>query len=378
MSNIPMGRVATAGTRLIWRLVPYGVAAFAVFLAAAVLAKFYAAQELPRHHPAAWYPVSPSPIPRAEGPGTVVNGKLYIVGGFHTRALEVTSRFDVYDPASDRWSRLSDMPVPNTHMLGAADGDTIWYAGGFIGDHPGRATRAVYKYHVPSDQWTEGPPLPARRAGGGFVRLGRSLHYFSGLSLDRNTNYGEHWVLSLDGDQTWTPRAPLPHPRSHLASVVLDGQIYAIGGQFRHDLNRRDVAFVHRYDPDSDSWTALAPLPFALSHIETSTLVWGGRIYVFGGRSESYKPFVERLKKRYPFSRATAIPDVLAYDPKTDKWEPQPELPTGLLAPVVVNVGDKVILTNGSTMNTYFVQSSTYVACLPLKWHSLRQKDPGC
>lgn len=362
-----------------WRLLHWTATALAIMGAVGFLAKYRLSLEPPRQPPAAWHPAAPSPIARAEGPGVVVNGKLYVVGGFNSRNLDVTNRHYAYDPQADRWQRLADMPVSNTHIVGAVDGDTVWYAGGYVGKHPGKAIRDVYKYHVPSDRWTKGPPLPEPRAAGVLVRLGRNLHYISGLSLDRDTNYGDHWILPLDGVQQWTPRAPMPMPRGHMGAAVLDGKIYVVGGQFHHDNHRRDLAYVHRYDPGPDKWTEMAPLPFAVSHIELSTVVWKGRIYIFGGRSDSKTGRLKRLADPQPsVLRSTALPDVFAYDPASDRWEPQPELPVGLLGPVVGVIGDLVVLTNGSTMNTFFAQSSTYVGCFPLTFRRSTVRGRAC
>lgn len=367
MADLLRDRPGYREGRLLSRAAPYGLAAIALLIAAAVYANHLRSRELPRQPPGAWYPAAPSPIARALAPGIVIGKKLYLFGGFYTRGLKVTRRVDVYDPAADRWTRLADMPIANTHIATAVDGDTAWLAGGFAGDHPGKATTRVYKYHAPTDSWSEGPPLPAPRAAGAMVRIGRTLHFFGGYTTDRDTTPGDHWALPLDGDQRWTRRAPLSEPRGHLAAVVLDGAIYAMGGAFNHDNNRQDVAFVQRYDPATDRWTARAPMPYGASHIDNSALVWNGRIYVFGGRSDERRSLIDRILRRHPVARRTALPDVIAYDPATDRWAPQQELPVGLMIPVVVAIGDRIIVTNGSTLYTYFPQSSTYTGCFPLK-----------
>lgn len=358
------------------RTATYGIAIVSLLIAAALFAKDRISRDLPRQAPGAWYPAAPSPIARALAPGVVIGKELYVFGGFYTRGLKVTRRVDVYNPDTDSWVRKADMPITNTHIAVAVDGDTAWLAGGFVGDHPGEATTKVFKYHAPSDSWSAATPLPAPRAAGAMVRIGRALHYFGGFSRDRNTTYGDHWVLSLDGDHRWTRRAPLPQPRGHLGAVVLDGKIYAVGGGFNHDTDRSDVKFLHRYDPATDRWTALASLPYGVSHIDTSTLVWNNRIYVFGGRSDEEKSLVNRIFPKTNPLRRTALPDVIAYDPKANSWSPQQELPVGLMIPVVVAIGDRIIATNGSTLYTYFPQSSTYTACFPIKSRPAREPRP--
>ena len=111
----------------------------------------------------AWQKAAPSPFARVESPTAMINDKLYLFGGF-TDDLDASNQVNVYDPASDLWTRKKDMPARLTHLNPAVNGNTIWFAGGFKGKHPGPVTAEVWKYDIASDTWTAGPPLPERRA----------------------------------------------------------------------------------------------------------------------------------------------------------------------------------------------------------------------
>ena len=50
--------------------------------------------------------------------------------------------------------------------------------------------------------------------------------------------------------------------RSHLAVVVLDGKLYAVGGQ---DVGFNALSSVERYDPGTNAWEAVAPIATARS-----------------------------------------------------------------------------------------------------------------
>ena len=97
-----------------------------------------------------WKTVAPSPFARVESPAAVVDNRLYLFGGF-TDDLQASNRLDVYDPASDAWTRLKDVPAGLTHLNPAVAGRTIWFAGGFKGKHPGPVTAEVWKYDIDSD-----------------------------------------------------------------------------------------------------------------------------------------------------------------------------------------------------------------------------------
>src|SRR6187399_1301515 len=77
---------------------------------------------------------------------------------------------------------------------------------------------------------------------------------------------------------TWQTLAPMPSFRQELASAVLDGKVYVMGGL---DENVVSTATVEVYNPATNSWSAAAPLPFIMNH--NSAAVAGGRLYCFGG-----------------------------------------------------------------------------------------------
>ena len=64
-------------------------------------------------------------------------------------------------------------------------------------------------------------------------------------------------------------------------ALASDGTyVYLFGGQREVDLDPQH--YVRRYDPATDAWTTLFPLP---EDIRSATAVYGGngRIYVFNG-----------------------------------------------------------------------------------------------
>jgi N-acetylneuraminic acid mutarotase len=299
-----------------------------------------------------WKDAAPSPFARVESPAAVVDGKLYLFGGF-TDNLDASNHVDVYDPASDSWTRKKDMPTRLTHLNPAVDGNTIWFAGGFKGKHPGPVTAEVWKYDIPSDTWTAGPPLPERRAGGGLALVDRNLHYFGGYKADRDTDAGDHWSLSLDGGKEWQREADLPNPRGHVSAAVLDGKIYALGGDHGHDITQIDLKFCHRFDPATKKWIAIASLPQGRSHFEGSTIVHNGRILVVGGRCNSSRP------------PRGVMGDLLQYDPQTDAWQVVGAMPEHLLASVAAIISGRIVVTSGGYNNPRPLTAATRIAPLP-------------
>ncbi len=297
-----------------------------------------------------------APTPKMEAAAAAIDGKLYVFGGFAgtTYGAPVERTVAVYDPAGDAWTRAADLPLDVTHCNAVVVDGTVWLAGGYRGAHPGPVVADVLRYDVASDTWGKGPPLPVATAAGTLALVGRTLHYVGGF-VDRDTTVATHWALAVDGGAEWEPRAPLPSPRGHLASAVLGDRLYAIGGQIRHDSDPVDLDVVDAYDPARDAWTPVASLPGPRSHFEASTFVHDGTIVIVGGRDDT---------RLYPIRRA-GLANVTRYDPARDVWTELPTLPIGLESTCARVLGDRLVVTNGSTMGSIRGQQRTFLARFP-------------
>jgi N-acetylneuraminic acid mutarotase len=293
------------------------------------------AETIPAVEHFAWHEAAPYPIDRFEGNGLAAFGRLWVLGGFGKYTTQASPRSDAYDPATDTWTRIADLPFNATHSPAVPVGTDIWLIGGFIGNHPGLSTKEVWVYDTTTDTWSRGPDLPQPRGAGGAALVGGMLHYFGGVNRrTHSTDYGsepDHWALDLaDPAAGWQPRADVPKPRNHLSGATLGGAIYAIGGQIggEDDGNQDEV---DRYDPETDTWTRVADMPTARGHISASTFVLGGRIVVGGGTNNGNRPST----------------DMAAYDPRADDWGVLPPLPAGRKTPVMGAIGGRLVSSTG-------------------------------
>jgi N-acetylneuraminic acid mutarotase len=286
-----------------------------------------------------WKPAAAAPAPEFEGFGRMVNGKLYTFGGYTSvNPFGSTQTAQVYDPATNIWTSLGTMPIPETHCGVAVDEQAgiIYFVGGLRGLYPGTPTSDVYQYDTNSNTWTQLPSLPEALSAGEAALVNGQLHYFGGnVGEDRATDSNVHFVLDLSaltsGNAAWTSAAPLPDPRDHFSSVVLNGQIYTFAGEVGHDTLHLQQTDSYRYDPVADTWTPFADIPIPRSHAESSTFLWNGKIIVAGGQVDDFL--------------ATAT--VMEYDPAVDRWFLLPNLPVALEGTILQATGDKLILTTG-------------------------------
>jgi hypothetical protein len=120
------------------------------------------------------------PQKREEGASAVVAGKLYVFGGFYDSTFKASKRVDIYDPKTNAWKRLKDMPEDVTHAPAVVVGATVWLFGGYIGQTPGPAITHVWKYDTLTNTWSRGPEMPHARGAGAAVLVGRTIHYLGG------------------------------------------------------------------------------------------------------------------------------------------------------------------------------------------------------
>jgi N-acetylneuraminic acid mutarotase len=299
-----------------------------------------------------WVAAAPQPQANSEGQSTTLNGKIYSFGGFDSLkgCCTPTDRAYSFDPMQNKWTALAALPYlasngvtggGMTHAGIANDGTYIYLASGYIAASPGSGqsfgTKQVWRYDPASDSYTRLPDLPQDRAAGMLAVVGRELHYFGGTNKARTLDVGDHWALNLDGGTSWAVRAALPNPRHHLGAVVYGGRIYVVGGQHGHDGALVPQDTVNAYDPATNTWATLAPLPLPRNHISSSTVLMGDRIIVMGGQ------------QKHNAAQST----VYAYTIATNSWQELTSLPEPRHSAVGGMVGGRLYFSTGATSKSW-------------------------
>jgi N-acetylneuraminic acid mutarotase len=104
----------------------------------------------------------------------------------------------------------------------------------------------------------------------------------------------------------WVKGRAMPSARTALSAVVVDGTIYAIGGV--PPARDRELATVDAYEIGADEWTPRADMLDARWGFPAAALA--GAVFVAGGLG----------------GRGSFIPNVEAYDPRTDTWRKRAKL----------------------------------------------------
>ena len=117
----------------------------------------------------AWTPGAlPAPQTRVEGGVAHVGTKLYVFGGY-VDGFDVDNTSDVFDAATNTWSRGPDFPGAQTHAATASDGERYIYkvSGQVGGSVPGTPTRDAWRLDTTTGEWTAMPALPEARYAAG-------------------------------------------------------------------------------------------------------------------------------------------------------------------------------------------------------------------
>ena len=240
----------------------------------------------------AWQPAPPLPAGafHLEGGAVAVNGRLHLISGYDSGTFTIGDRLDVFNINTMTWENgavpYSATPFRITHIQSATDGQYIYMAGGFPNVNGSAPIDTLWRYDPLTDTWITGAPLPEARASGALAHnsVTNQLHYISGLPADRMTDQADHWTLDLSNPvATWVAQANIPVARNHFQAVEIDGRIYAVGGQTGHDGVHADTRLVHVYDPATNLWTQLADMPISRSHHESAMFVANERIVIIAG-----------------------------------------------------------------------------------------------
>jgi N-acetylneuraminic acid mutarotase len=281
-----------------------------------------------------WTAGAPMPTPRTEVTAAVLDGNIYIIGGFDEFG-QVTDIVEVYNIANNTWSKTAAaLPEALHHTAASSYNGKIYVVGGYTA--PWSPSNKLFIYDPVQNSWQEGRPMPTAR-GALNVNFVGGILYAIGGSSDRPLGSNEAYDPSND---TWTSKALMPTARHHAGSAVVDGKIFVIGGRISGSLE--NIAVNEAYDTERDQWiTNLEAMPSKRSGIAAAAApaataanassINASNIYVFGGEEPS-KTFNNNER----------------YDVTTNAWTSEPPMPTerhGLAAVYVEE--DKIYVIGG-------------------------------
>jgi serine/threonine-protein kinase PknK len=269
-----------------------------------------------------WRSLPDAPTARLMMAWTVLDGKIWVLGGLHEgTALQTVQS---YDPQTGAWESGPPLPIALHHATAATYRGEVVVIGG-ASDNIAQASNKVFALR--GNNWVELPNLRHARAGAAAAVVGDKIVVVGGQNAKQIVPQTE----AFDGE-SWKDAADLPTPREHLAAVSDGVYVYAVGGRFL-SADKNSAVF-ERFDPASGKWTELVDLPTPRGSYGATFI--DGRIVAVGGEDPTQVLGAAEM-----------------YDIAAGKWTTLAPLPTPRHAEVVAAVGNTVYVIGGANRPTH-------------------------
>ncbi len=318
--------------------------------------------------PGTWRRLAPEPFAIPQGPTSVWTGRELILFGRRPAVNPSIAVAEAYVPAANSWKKLLPPAGPG-------------YVPGFEAVWTGTEMLAFgvfdsVAYNPRRDEWRR---LSRSVPGGIVVWTGReAIGWGGGCCGDARSN-GAAFDPETDTYRK-LPRSPLA-PSQHPLGAWTGRELVLLVSGFAPDGKPYSarLARAAAYDPRTNSWRRLAPLPVAGMRFG-GTAVWDGRELLVtgaGAKAQSgyaFDPTTNRWRRLAPLPRprvgasalwtgsrlilwggqnfAASLPgglrDGLAYDPRTDRWSAIPKSPLRSSGSAIAWTGRALLVFGGS------------------------------
>jgi RNA polymerase sigma factor (sigma-70 family) len=232
--------------------------------------------------------------------------------------------------AGDTWVKKADMPTARDFLSTSEVNGKIYAIGGAIevgGNQAVPSITTVEEYDPRSNKWVSKSDMPTARDSLATGVVNGKIYAIGGCGLG-GVSIGT--VEEYDPPTNkWTKKADIPIPsiKGGVSACSIGGKIYVIGGWD----NGADASTLAEYDPENDNWVRKADLLIPNRCYSVSAV--NGKVYVIGG-------FIKGVG---------AHSRVEEYDPANDKWTRKADMPTarGWLSTSTVN--GKIYAFGGTT-----------------------------
>ena len=248
-----------------------------------------------------WEGKANMPTVRSNVSVSVVDGKIYAIGGSKTKKYQVPRGFgheseelptvEMYDPATDTWTQKVDMPTPRKTKTCVVDGK-IYAIGGWLTTNEQSQLETVEVYDPATDTWAKAQSMNHARCSTAISVVNGEIYAIGGIGWPPNRDQSGRYLsdpylsnVEVFNPKTnqWRERTEMSVPKAAHSTSVIDGKIYVMGGYFVKDRKLKTLSAIEVYDPATDRWTQEPDM--LIGKFGHATEIIDGQIYIFGGNS---------------------------------------------------------------------------------------------
>jgi hypothetical protein len=238
------------------------------------------------------------PAPRQNAAVAVLNGRIYLIGGFGSDLRQHDTTFVLQPPLVTStpipefqggpiptnvgtWQTVAPVPESVDNAAAASYLGYIYLAGGRIEN---KVTNKAWRYDPVDDRWAELRSMPVPRHGATMQAIDGKLYLVGGAASHGNDDTSIEVFDIAHGTWSLIENA-LGTARIGVASTVTQGKIAVLGGM------TRDGAFLTSsdyYDPQRNRWTGAANMRTARANFGLTVVE--GRIIAIGGITPPANP----------------------------------------------------------------------------------------
>jgi N-acetylneuraminic acid mutarotase len=274
-----------------------------------------------------WVPLAPLPTARQELATAALKGKIYVIAGYDADRRS-TAIVEVYDTATNTWSRAHDIPLGGNHNAAAVAGGKLYSL----------CAGAMHVYDPASDSWTQVATPIFGHGGSPAVGVFQDKIYIAGGSSPFGSVNCEVYDPATNN---WTPLAPMSVARHHTGGAFVGGKFYVVGGRTGNTENTPVLNALEEYDPQSNTWQQRAPMPTGRSGIGVAA--FNGELFVFGGEFPGVYSEVE------------------AYNPVTNTWRAEASMSVARHGIWASAIGNKIYMPGGAYEMGYAAADTNHV-----------------
>jgi hypothetical protein len=248
-------------------------------------------------------PLAPMPTPRYRFGATCTNGQVHVAGGFSNATAGSMGwsldSVDVYDIATDAWHSGPPLNTARGDLALASVGGDLYAIGGYDWTYTALAT--VEKLAAGASAWSFVSSMASPKGDLQAAVIDGRIFVPGGWNA-ASTFLSELAIYDAATD-TWGLGPSMSAPRVDAAVAALDGKLFVIGGEMWSGImstcdwgwgpeecavNLIPMHGVEMFDPVTQYWTAMAPLPasrfrFAAAAVDGRHAE--GALYAFGGHA---------------------------------------------------------------------------------------------